>query len=87
MRRGEPSRIFDLQRGAFDAAAGVALLIGLVGAAVLIALGVWQVQRLAWKEGVLADDRGAHRRRPGRAARDARSARPTSTCPSRRRAR
>ncbi len=31
------------------------LLIGVVGTAVLIALGVWQVQRLAWKEGVLAD--------------------------------
>ncbi|WP_371037002.1 MULTISPECIES: SURF1 family protein [unclassified Rhodosalinus] len=31
------------------------LLIGILGTAVLIALGVWQVQRLAWKEGVLAD--------------------------------
>lgn len=31
------------------------LLFGLAGAAVLISLGVWQVQRLAWKEGVLAD--------------------------------
>lgn len=31
------------------------LLIGVLGTAVLIALGVWQVQRLAWKEGVLAD--------------------------------
>jgi len=31
------------------------LAIGLVGAAILISLGVWQVQRLAWKEGVLAD--------------------------------
>lgn len=29
------------------------LLIGLAGAAVLIGLGTWQVQRLAWKEGVL----------------------------------
>jgi len=29
------------------------LLFGLSGAAVLIALGVWQVQRLAWKEAVL----------------------------------
>jgi len=28
--------------------------IGLGGAAILIALGVWQMQRLAWKEGVLA---------------------------------
>lgn len=31
------------------------LLIGLAGIAVLVSLGVWQVQRLAWKEGVLAD--------------------------------
>ena len=29
-------------------------LIGLLGAAVLLGLGVWQVQRLAWKEAVLA---------------------------------
>ncbi|UOA26669.1 SURF1 family protein [Pseudosulfitobacter sp. DSM 107133] len=29
--------------------------IGLGGAAVLIALGVWQVQRLGWKQAVLAD--------------------------------
>lgn len=31
------------------------LLIGLLGGAILISLGVWQVQRLAWKEGVLAE--------------------------------
>ena len=31
------------------------LFVGLGGAAVLISLGVWQVQRLAWKEGVLAE--------------------------------
>ena len=31
------------------------LVIGIAGAAVLIALGVWQVQRLAWKEALLAD--------------------------------
>lgn len=30
------------------------LLLGLVGAAILISLGVWQLQRLAWKEGILA---------------------------------
>lgn len=30
------------------------LLFGLVGAAVLISFGVWQMQRLAWKEGILA---------------------------------
>ncbi len=31
------------------------LIIGLGGAAILIALGVWQVQRLAWKEAIIAD--------------------------------
>jgi surfeit locus 1 family protein len=30
------------------------LLFGLIGAAVLISFGVWQMKRLAWKEGVLA---------------------------------
>jgi surfeit locus 1 family protein len=33
----------------------VPLVIGVVGAAVLISLGVWQVQRLQWKESVLAE--------------------------------
>jgi surfeit locus 1 family protein len=31
------------------------LIIGLAGAAVLMSLGLWQVERLAWKEGVLAE--------------------------------
>ncbi len=31
------------------------LLFGLMGAAVLIGLGVWQVQRLQWKEALLAE--------------------------------
>lgn len=30
------------------------LVFGLAGIAVLVSLGMWQVQRLAWKEGVLA---------------------------------
>jgi surfeit locus 1 family protein len=30
------------------------LLFGLAGCAILIALGTWQLQRLAWKEGILA---------------------------------
>ncbi len=30
-------------------------IFGLGGAAILISLGVWQVQRLGWKEGVIAD--------------------------------
>jgi surfeit locus 1 family protein len=31
------------------------VIIGIGGAAILVSLGVWQVQRLAWKEGVIAD--------------------------------
>jgi len=31
------------------------LAIGLLGGAILISLGVWQMQRLAWKEAVLAE--------------------------------
>ncbi len=31
------------------------LLFGLVGCAILVALGLWQVERLAWKEGELAE--------------------------------
>jgi len=30
-------------------------IVGLGGAAVLISLGIWQMQRLAWKQGVIAD--------------------------------
>ncbi|WP_425037830.1 SURF1 family protein [Primorskyibacter sp. S187A] len=30
------------------------LLFGLIGAGILVSLGVWQIQRLAWKEEVLA---------------------------------
>lgn len=33
----------------------VPLVFGLVGAAILIGLGVWQVERLTWKRAVLAD--------------------------------
>ncbi|WP_306152765.1 SURF1 family protein [Roseovarius sp. MMSF_3281] len=33
----------------------IPLIFGLAGIAVLVSLGLWQVQRLAWKEGVLAD--------------------------------
>lgn len=33
----------------------VPLLIGVIGTAILVGLGVWQMQRLAWKEGVLAN--------------------------------
>lgn len=34
---------------------GATLLGALLGAAFLVSLGVWQLQRLEWKEGVLAD--------------------------------
>ena len=33
----------------------IPLIFGVVGCAVLMSLGVWQVQRLAWKEGMLAE--------------------------------
>ena len=32
----------------------IPLIFGIAGCAVLIGLGVWQVQRLAWKQGILA---------------------------------
>ncbi|MFK7837829.1 MAG: SURF1 family protein [Sulfitobacter sp.] len=31
------------------------IIIGLGGAAILVSLGIWQVQRLAWKQGVIAE--------------------------------
>ncbi|MDX8347294.1 SURF1 family protein [Cognatiyoonia sp. IB215446] len=31
------------------------LILGVAGCGVLISLGLWQVERLAWKEGILAD--------------------------------
>src|SRR6056297_1509135 len=31
------------------------LLFGILGTAVLVSLGAWQMQRLAWKEGVLSE--------------------------------
>ena len=33
----------------------IPLLFGLIGAGILISLGVWQVQRMQWKEAILAD--------------------------------
>jgi len=33
----------------------IPLVFGILGVAVLVSLGKWQVDRLAWKEGVLAD--------------------------------
>ena len=37
------------------------LIVGLGGAAILIWLGVWQIQRLAWKEAIIADINGVWR--------------------------
>jgi len=34
------------------------LILGIVGTAVLVSLGVWQLQRLEWKEAILADIAG-----------------------------
>ncbi len=31
------------------------ILMGLVGCAILVSLGVWQLQRMQWKEGILAE--------------------------------
>ena len=31
------------------------LMFGILGCAILVSLGVWQLQRLAWKEGILAE--------------------------------
>src|SRR6056297_1077634 len=36
----------------------VPLIFGIAGVAVLVSLGKWQVERLAWKEGVLAEIEG-----------------------------
>lgn len=32
-----------------------ALVLGVAGVAILMSLGIWQMQRLAWKEGILAE--------------------------------
>jgi heme/copper-type cytochrome/quinol oxidase subunit 3/cytochrome oxidase assembly protein ShyY1 len=39
------------------------LAFGLIGTAILIGLGIWQVQRLAWKTGIIASIESAPRRR------------------------
>ena len=53
-RRRDPSgRAFRVKRVAMGRYVS-ALVLGLAGAGVLIALGVWQLQRLTWKEAILA---------------------------------
>jgi len=51
----EGSRAFVVERSLTLVRYLVPLIFGFAGIAVLVSLGVWQVQRLAWKEGVLAD--------------------------------
>ena len=46
----------------------------------LLALGIWQVQRLAWKTAIVDADRGAARRRAGAGAAGADARGATSTC-------
>src|SRR6056297_2088141 len=46
----------------------VPLIFGIAGVAVLVSLGKWQVERLAWKEGVLAEIEGRISAEPVRAA-------------------
>jgi surfeit locus 1 family protein len=48
------NEVLDSAGGRHGRRRGVALAVGLVAFLVLIALGVWQVQRLHWKEGLLA---------------------------------
>jgi surfeit locus 1 family protein len=44
------------RRGARDSRSFVAATLGmLAGVAILVSLGVWQMQRLSWKEGLLAE--------------------------------
>ena len=55
---GEPKHPFNASDaepagGRFHKAA-FALLVGAFGAAILVGLGIWQVQRLEWKQGVLS---------------------------------
>jgi surfeit locus 1 family protein len=50
------------------------LVFGLAGVAVLVALGVWQVQRLAWKEGILARIEARIAEPPGAVPSDPRAA-------------
>ena len=44
------------------------LLFGIVGVAILVWLGVWQVQRLAWKTAILAEIDARLAAAPGRRA-------------------
>ena len=54
-REDNTSRAFSLTLSGSMNRALFLIIIGLGGAAILVALGLWQVQRLAWKQGVIAD--------------------------------
>jgi surfeit locus 1 family protein len=53
--RGNVLRAFCIRESEMRKSTAVPLVFGLVGVAVLVSLGKWQLDRLAWKEGVLAD--------------------------------
>ncbi len=48
------------------------IIIGLGGVAILCALGLWQMQRLAWKQGVIAQIERTYSCHPCRPAKTAR---------------
>src|SRR5690606_30007761 len=49
LEQAYPDFLTDMRRYLFPA------LLGIVGCAILISLGIWQLQRLEWKAGVLAE--------------------------------
>jgi surfeit locus 1 family protein len=53
-RAGRPVGLVHVARDAVTRRMVAPLLFGILGVAVLLALGVWQVQRLAWKTEILA---------------------------------
>ncbi|MEM6906298.1 MAG: SURF1 family protein [Pseudomonadota bacterium] len=44
-----------MPRSRFNRRIGIPILIGIVAVSILSGLGIWQTQRMAWKEGLLAE--------------------------------